>query len=283
MLHAGGVAREVHVILEVPGVAGDYRGFAALQRVNGKSIPLGKVDLNLAMFAEPAGPTEPRFRAGISRDMALLFPQDVVLYGVFHQGHDFSLTASFLTPTGDRNVPPYTEFQDGKGYGTPKDVDANRDGKLDNLNPFPFAIQREITLQGRRLSPDRIESLYVEAVSGILPRGEVIYVEGTFELDRESIEPTPQPAQTARATGEPVPTGGGVAGRVAYTNTLGISRVIQIQGLTATVKVDFPLPSEIEIQLQHPTGLITAVHAGSASWAPVLSFATASLRYALTG
>ncbi len=272
-VYAGGVARVVHVLLDVPGVAGDYRGFASVQRVNGKPIALGRVDLNLSLFAESADPADPRFRAVIDREQSLLFPFDVTLRGIFYQGNDFSLTASFEMPAGDRNVPPYQEFQHGRGYGRLKDVDANGDGKLDNLNPFPFAVQREVTLQGRRVHPDRLEGMYVEALSGALPGGEVIYVEGTFELNRESLEPTLKPVAVGKSVGDPVTIGGSAGGRVAYTNILGVSRGVQIHALTAKVQLDFPRPAELEIDLRGPTGQTVALFRNGATLAPVQTFA----------
>ena len=271
-IHAGAVTRQFIVILEVPTVAGDYRGHATVQRVNGKDIALGKVDLNLSMFNESENPAETRFRAVINRDKALLFPKDAFLNGVFYQGNDFSLTTSFETPTGDRNAPPYTTFQHSPAaYG---DKDFNGDGKLDNLNPFPFPIYRQITLLGRRLTADRLEGTYIEAVENILPAGQVIYLEGTFQLDRETLDPTKKSIYNGKTTGAPVLIGGSTT--FSYTNTITVPSAVQVQGVTVIVKIDFPSPSELEIRLQGPgTNATTAIlFRNGTSLAPVETFST---------
>ena len=108
--YLGSSNRVITVILQVPTIAGDYRGYATAQRVNGKDIALGKVDLNLSMFNESENSAETRFRAVINRDKALLFPKDVFMNGVFYQGNDFSLTTSFESSAGDRNAPPYSTY-----------------------------------------------------------------------------------------------------------------------------------------------------------------------------
>ncbi|MCL4785193.1 MAG: carboxypeptidase regulatory-like domain-containing protein [Verrucomicrobia bacterium] len=275
-IYAASVTRQITVILRVPTVAGDYRGFASIQRVNGKSIALGKVDLNFSMFNDSGDGSDSRFRAVINRDTALLFPKDVFLYGVFFQDNDFSLTTSFESPTGDRNAPPYTTFQHGHGPNTAfKDVDLNGDGRLDNLNPFPFPIYRQVTLQGRRETPDRLTGNYIEAVEGILPAGQVIYLEGTFELDRETLEPTKKSIYNGKTTGSPIQIGGSAGGIISYTNTLTVPNAVAVQGVTATVKIDFPTPSELEILLRGPSGQTATLFRNGTALAPVETFSTA--------
>ena len=216
-IYAASSSRSVRVILQVPPVEGDYRGAATVSRVNGKDIALGKVDLNLTMFNESTNINETRFRGVINRDKALLFPRDVFMNGVFYQNNDFSLTTTFESPAGDRNAPPYDTFQHNpaNAYG---DRDYNGNGVLDNLNPFPFAIYRQVTLLGRRTTPDHLEGTYIEAIENALPAGQVIYLEGTFGLDRETLTPTKKSIYNGKTTNAPVQIGG--SSMSGYTNVI---------------------------------------------------------------
>ena len=68
--------------------------------------------------------------------------------------------------------PPYDSIT---GNLTAEDVDWNNDGKLDNLNPFPFPIHREVLLQGKLVAASPFTGYeflgdYIEVVSGILRR-----------------------------------------------------------------------------------------------------------------
>ena len=140
---AGNLTKTIKAVLIVPSIDGDWRGFAATRRVNGKAIAIGKVDMQLAIFRRggSTNANEPNIRAVINRDRSLLFPRDVAMSGSFYSDHEFFLTSNFEVPRGDRNAPPFDKFQTGandktgdKGFG---DFDANNDGKLDNSNPFP--------------------------------------------------------------------------------------------------------------------------------------------------
>lgn len=258
VVQAGNLVKYVKVIMKVPTVVGDYRGGATTTRVNGKPISLGMVDLNLSMYAD-AGDIyhTPTFRAVINRDKALLFPRDVFMNGVFYQGNSFSLTTSFEVPAGDRNAPPYTTFSHATNqvYG---DRDWNRNRILDNQNPFPFAIRREVTLLGRRTTPDHLQGTYVEAISGILPAPQRIYIEGTFALDRESLTPAPKSIYSARSTNNPVVIGGSSAG--SYTNTLTVPSPINIQGVRVIVNLGYSTLSQLEVLLFSPSGRQVTLH-----------------------
>ena len=265
-LYAGSVQKIITVILQVPTVAGDYRGYAAAQRVNGKDISLGKIDLNLSLFNDSDLASEDHFRAVINRDKALLFPNDVFMNGVFYQGLDFSLTTSFEMLAADRNAPPYTTFthntNDTVGYGAHTiipDRDFNRDGKLDNQSIFPFAIRREVTLLGSRTTADHLEGTYIEAISGALPGSQRIYIEGTFTLDRETLTPTRKSIYSGK-TNTVVSIGG--SARSSYTNSLTVSSGVRIQGTVVTLNIDFPRPDELDIVLYSP-GRLNSYHFGT--------------------
>lgn len=260
-LYAGSLTKLVTVILQVPTVAGDYRGAATVTRVNGKEISLGKVDLNLSMFNETTNVTDISFRGVINRDKALLFPKDVFMTGIFYQGNDFSLTTSFEMPAGDRNAPPYNSFTHitNDALANPAaqpfltDKDWNQDGVLDNANIFPFAIRREVTLLGTRLSADRLEGTYIEAIANVLPNGQRIYIEGSFALDRETLAPTIKSIYND-GTNAIIAIGGSAGGRSSITNRLNVTSGVRIQGTVLTVKYDFPAPQELAFCLSAPGG-----------------------------
>jgi hypothetical protein len=260
-IFAGDTTKLVTIILEVPTVAGDYRGYASTVRINGKEISLGKVDLNLSIFNETESLTEPRFRGVINRDKALLFPKDVFMTGIFYQGNDFSLTTSFEMPAGDRNAPPYNTFNHVTNDAVVNpaaqpfltDKDWNQNGVLDNENIFPFAIRREVTLLGTRRNADRLEGTYIEAISNVLPNGQRIYIEGSFALERETLAPTIKSIYNGR-TNTVVGIGGSAGGRSSITNSLTVGSGVRIQGTLLTVRYDFPSPQELTFCLYAPGG-----------------------------
>ena len=198
---SNGMNKTVFVQMDVPTIAGDWFGYATLQKVNGKSIPLGKVDLFLNMSMEENSSS--RFTTVLNSDRSLLFPRDVFMNGVFYTDESFSLTANFAMPRGDINAPGYENFQHAPQVpGKVVDFDADGDGKVDNMNPFPYTLNREITLQGKRFQSklmrldgnlneqtlvpdDRLEGLYVETIRGLLPGDDPITIEGHFVLQRE--------------------------------------------------------------------------------------------------
>jgi subtilisin-like proprotein convertase family protein len=279
-VQAGNVSKLVRVILKVPDIAGDYRGAATIARVNGKPISLGKVDLNLAMFNDSGELGGPAFRAAIDRERSLLFPRDVFMNGIFYQANDFSLTSGFEMPPADRNVPPYNAFSHTSGIGKDyADKDWNNDGRLDNQNPFPFSIRREITLLGKRKTPDRLEGTYVEAVQGMLPEGKRIYLEGTFALDRESLVPTRKSIYNGKSPVTPIQIGG--AGRTSYTNSLVVKDAVVLEGVRVVSKVDFGRPSELEIFLITPSGQQVWLHRFGPSLNPITTFDVTTLRGAV--
>jgi subtilisin-like proprotein convertase family protein len=231
----GSAQRVVAVLLRVPTIAGDYRGAATATRVNGSPVSLGKVDLNLSMFMEGDSPATNRFRGVINRDLALLFPQDVFLDGIFYQGNNFSLTTTFEMPAGDRHEPPYATATN-----------------LYNYNPFPNSIYRQVTLQGTRTTADRVEGVYVESIVGVLPENRRITVDGTFVLDRSSILPTTRSIYNGRSPTTPVSIGGSGGGISSYTNTLNVPNAVSIQGVRVTVNITYPRPDQLTLTLIGP-------------------------------
>lgn len=239
---AGDMERVVRVIVEVPPVDGDWSGFAVARTVNGRDVALGKIDLYLAMQRQNGArnPADPALRAIISRDRSLLFPRDVALSGAYFTEREFYLNTRFEVPRGDRNAPPYSTFKTdaddqskGRGYG---DYDANGDGRLDNSNPFPFPIRREITLLGTNVNENRMVGRYVESFQNLLPERRLITVEGEFELERRSILPS-LTSVFNRSVNTNAMIGGG--GFFSLTNRLTVTNEFVIEGVRGAVRLEF--------------------------------------------
>ncbi len=175
-------------------------------------------------------------------EQSLLFPRDVFMNGVFYFGNDFSLTTTFEVPPGDRNAPPYNNFRNDNATNSiglnAGDHDYNGNGILDNQNPFPFTIRREVTLLGKRVSPDHLEGTYVEAIQNLLPNGQRIYIEGDFSLDRQNYAPTLRSIYNGKTTNNPVAIGGSY--QTSYTNLLAMSSPVQVQGVTVSASLTYP-------------------------------------------
>jgi len=244
----GELTKSVRVILEVSTAAGDWKGYATSERVNGQEIGLGKVDLYLNTFMESSSTSETRFRSVINRELSLLFPRDVFMNGVFYAGNDFTLTTTFQMPTGDRNAPPYNTFvHDPGGATSDKDYDGN--GVLDNFNPFPYDIARQITLLGSRIDEDRMEGTYVEVLGNMLPGGNKIFIDGTFVLNRVNPEPTLR--SIYNVTSNTVVQIGGSAGSIEC-NTITIKDGVSVQGITVSLNATFPDPDSLVVTLISP-------------------------------
>lgn len=250
-LRAGSLTRTIRAILKVPVVDGDWRGYAATTRVNGLPISLGKVDLNMTIFSKTTNITEKNIQAVINRELSLLFPRDVFMTGNFYQESDFFLTTNFEVPTGDRNAPPFDVFANGSSAGNTNwsaDIDLNGDGKLDNSNPFPFPLRREITLIGRRVNENQLVGSYYESIQNVLP-GQRINIEGDFQLDRVSLIPT-----LTSIYNQNVPTNViiGAASPASLTNTINVLPSVTVQGVVVTVNLDFALGSGVTLTLVPP-------------------------------
>lgn len=249
--------RLLDVRMVVPTAEGDYRGAATITRVNGKDISLGKVDLHLSLFNDPppAGEVLGRyFHAVINRDEALLFPQDALLRGVFYDGLNFSLTTTFTMPAGDRNMPPYETFKtpkstvenEGRAFG---DIDENGNGRLDNLNPFPFPVRRQVTLLGRRVDDDVLEGTYVEALPDVI-QGTSVYMEGTFRLERLRLEPSRRTAFIGRSQGDPLSIGGSLGSE--QVSSIEVSNPISLSEAIVRINVNHPATSNLVYRLVSP-------------------------------
>lgn len=259
-VRAGGLEKRVTVRLEVATAAGDFKGYAIAERVNGKEIALGKVDLGLSLFMESERTDEARFRAVIDRERSLLFPKDVFMDGVFYSGSDFTLATTFSMPAGDRNAPPFDTFghESSDEHG---DRDWNGDGTLDNDNPFPYPIRRGISLLGSRIDENTFSGSYSETLQGMLPNDEKILIEGTFTLSRQSFEPT----RRSIYNGENEESG--LVGPSALTvmeRTIEVDDAVRVQSALVGLSLDFPRPDLLKVELESPSGTTAILHDGGA-------------------
>jgi hypothetical protein len=71
--------RTFHVVAEVPGLEGDFKGFAQISSVNGKLNSVPDIDLNISLYEDikVAG----LLRGLVDSSQALLWPMDVPLIG----------------------------------------------------------------------------------------------------------------------------------------------------------------------------------------------------------
>ena len=258
VVRAGDVMKNVTVILHVATVAGDFKGYASATKVNGKSIPLGKVDMGLNLFMQSDEEDETRFKAVVDKNTSLLFPRDVFMNGVFYFDNCFSLTTSFTMPASDRNAPPYDVFrhveQDSEDPAGLKDKDWNGDGVLNVDNPFPYPVRRSITLFGERKNENTLEGTYIETIAGMLPDEEKVCIEGTFSLDRRTYAPSQDSIYNGNKT---LGTAIGGSRKMELVDTITIDDAVKIQKTKVTLNFDFSaqceLPTHLTITLTSPT------------------------------
>lgn len=184
--------RTFRVIAEVPGIEGDFSGYAVIHTVNGRRNPVPDLDLPITLYEDPLVPG--LLRGAIDSSRALLWPVDVPLIG--HRsadaGNRFLLGGSFVLPPGDQNGEPFDKWSEDPTQGAGEDADWLNDGTLDVRNPFPFPVQRTVLLDGSLTSGNPtdgyvIEGTYREVVHGMsrVP----IEMEGSFHLDRQAARP----------------------------------------------------------------------------------------------
>ncbi|MBN8460689.1 MAG: carboxypeptidase regulatory-like domain-containing protein [Verrucomicrobia bacterium] len=268
--YVGSLVKTIHLRVEVPTANGDWRGLATTKRVNGREIPIGAVDLGINLFMNSESPSESGFRAILNKDTSLLFPRDVFMNGVFYSGNQFSLTTNFEMPPGDRNVPPFNTFPAKRAtnaatplYQAGADYDHNGDGVLDPSNPFPFPLRRQITLLGQRRSPDFCDGTYIESITGLLPNGQPILVEGTFSLERQNFAPTKRSIFNQATTHAPILIGG-TSGTFYRESSINVGSAVSIQGLSLTLGMTFPDPTKLTITLIGP-GKTVVLHQGGST------------------
>jgi hypothetical protein len=199
--------KSYHVVAQVPGLEGDFQGSAVVQSVNGKRNPVPDIDLNVTFYED--NKVQGLLRGLIDSSQALLWPVDVPLVGyrVADEGNRFTLSGSMVLPPGDQNGEPYDRWDENDPTAG-ADVDWLNDGVLDVRNPFPFPIQRTVSLEGSLIAANPtdgyiLEGNYRELVYGM--SREPILLTGTFHLERSAARPLSSRRSITQDTGvEPV-------------------------------------------------------------------------------
>ena len=251
-----------HVIAEVPGLEGDFQGFAVIQSVNGKRNAVPDVDLNISFYEDNKVPG--LLRGLIDSSQALLWPTDVPLIGyrVADDGNRFTISGALVLPPGDQNGEPYDAWaENNPAAGT--DVDWLNDGVLDVRNPFPFPIQRTVSLEGSLIVANPtdgyvLEGEYREIVYGM--SREPIRLTGVFRLERKSVRALSSRRLSNQDTGvEPVivvrnalPLG--VPAGTTRESLVSVQTEMDLQSLQVALTFNAPLPhSSLLIKLVAPS------------------------------
>ncbi len=265
------------VVAEVSGLQGDFNGFAEITSVNGKQNKVPDIDLNISFYEDSK--VNGFLRGYIDSSRSLLWPVDVPLVGyrVADEGNQFMLSGSFVLPPGDQNGEPFDKFMidpdpDSLNPNVGKDVDWNKNGEIDAKNPFPFPIQRLVTLEGtlNTANPAEgyvVEGCYTEIVYGMT--SEPIELMGTFTLNRRNARPFTFRKGLGSDTGvEPVVlkkstlpltiSSGGQRSSVVDS----VKTEMELQGLQVSLDFSQLNHSNIRIELQSPQGTILTLFDG---------------------
>ncbi|MCZ7635351.1 MAG: hypothetical protein M5U12_04440 [Verrucomicrobia bacterium] len=183
--------RTFQVIAEVPGVEGDFSGYAVIETVNGRRNRVPDLDLAVTFYEDASVPG--LLRGLIDSSRAVMWPVDVPLVGhrITDEGNQFQLSGGYVLPPGDQNGEPFDQW-DENDPAAGEDVDWLNDGKLDVRNPFPFPIQRTVLLEGALVAANPtdgqvLKGRYREVVHG-LSRTPIELV-GSFHLERQAVRP----------------------------------------------------------------------------------------------
>lgn len=195
--------KSYHVVAEVPGLEGDFRGRAVIRSVNGKRNPVPDIDLNVSFYEDNKVPG--LLRGVIDSSQALLWPVDVPLLGhrTADEGNRFRLSGAFVLPPGDQNGEPFDQW-DETNPAAGSDVDWLNDGVLDVRNPFPFPIQRMVSFEGSLSAANPtdgyvLEGEYNEIIYGM--SRDPLRLSGTFHLERQAVRPLSSRRSVTQDTG----------------------------------------------------------------------------------
>ncbi len=256
----------------VPGLEGEWKGFATIETVNGKRNPVPDIDLFVSFYEDSkiAG----LMRGAIDSTNALLWPVDVPLIGYRqdNQGNAFQLIGAYILPPGDQNNEPFNTF-DPEG----NDADWNNNAKIDATNPFPFPIHRHVALsgvlaKGNPMTGYTVTGRYTEVVTGMSPQP--IRLEGAFTLDRAKTIPfATRRAKASTDTGvEPVIVktdavphaiaAGANNHAIPYKVT--VATELELRALSLSLNWSTLAHTNLVITLVAPSGQTLAIHNGAA-------------------
>jgi hypothetical protein len=253
--------REYKVVAEVPGLEGDFKGYAVIESVNGKRNRVPDVDLFVSFYED--NKVDGLLRGVIDSSIALMWPVDVPLIGyrVANEGNRFVINGSYALPPGDQNAEPFDAFSDTDPAAGP-DVDWNNNGRLDVVNPFPFPIQRTVSFEGLLVKGNPsdgyvLEGRYSEVIHGMSK--EPLILLGTFHLERQAIRPLASRRSVTSDTGvEPVVSKKStsvvsVPAGASRTSNLRIETDLELQNIQVTLAFAAPLPhSSLRVTLRSP-------------------------------
>ena len=266
--------KDYKVVAKVSGLQGDFSGFAEITSVNGKQNKVPDIDLNISFYEDSR--TDGLLRGYIDSSRSLLWPSDVPLVGyrVADEGNQFMLSGSFVLPPGDQNGEPFDKFMvdaNGSSIGVGEDVDWNRDRRIDAKNPFPFPIQRLVTLEGTLSESNPadgcvIEGNYTEIVYGMM--AEPIELRGRFSLIRQNIRPFTFRERIGDDTGvEPVVEVRGsieenITGGNQKDSKVAVTTEMILQGVQVSLDFSHLEHSNIRVDLTSPQGAILTLFDG---------------------
>ncbi len=252
--------KSYQVIAEVPGLEGDFKGFAKIASVNGRRNAVPDVDLSVTLYEDTK--VNGLLRGLIDSSQALLWPVDVPLIGhrVSDVGNRIVVGGGFILPPGDQNKEPFDRWAETDPTAG-EDVDWLNDGRMDVRNPFPFPIQRTVSLDGELIQANPtdgyiVEGKYSEIVYGM--SRQPILLEGTFRLERQSARPLSTRRLVANDTGvEPVvlkknSVGVAIPSRGSRESSLSVTTEMELKSLQVDLAFA-PLPhAALVIQLRSP-------------------------------
>jgi hypothetical protein len=255
--------KSYRVVAEVPGLEGDFKGYAVIQSVNGKRNPVPDIDLNVSFYED--NKVDGLLRGLIDSSQSLLWPVDVPLVGyrVANEGNQFILGGSFVLPPGDQNGEPFDQWNENNpAAGT--DVDWLNDAKLDVRNPFPFPIQRTVSFEGALIKGNPtdgyvLEGKYSEIIYGM--SRQPITMLGIFHLERQAVRPLSTRRPTGLDTGiEPVVTKTStpapplaIPAGTSRTDDVIINTEMDLRSVQVTLNFSAPLAhSSLYVRLRSP-------------------------------
>ena len=254
-LRSNGGSFVLGVVIEVPELIGDFKGVAIVEKVNGKAQDLPAIDLSMSFYRAPDG----EIRGQIRSDDSTHFPMPLNIHGAFKApgSSEFISTASYQLPPNAYLVRGANSLDFTVEEGS-SDDDAFH---VNTINPFPRSIYRELTFEGDRTVEDVVlTGTFYDTLHGVTE--DPIVIEGTFEIERDSIDPSIQPS-AGTSTPCPIILGSdqaipeGAAEKFFVLNdTLGCSPIaspLMIDQVMLYLKYNHPDPTQLRIRLLSPS------------------------------
>ncbi|MCB9784092.1 MAG: carboxypeptidase regulatory-like domain-containing protein [Candidatus Omnitrophica bacterium] len=220
-IRSTGGSRTIPVRALVPDIQGDYTGRARMTRVDGKEMQLPSLDFQITLDRAGDG----TIRGIVNSEDSLSIPMDVPMAGDNYRSNssDFTITGGYFMPGSGR-----------------ENFDIN------DFNPLPGDLRREIRLNGLRTSENILSGKVQDTLHGILDQP--VIVEGDFVLERTSLEPMGRQGSTV--DWDPV---GGTFGTETKRFPVTIPTRTLVEDVRVSLDLTHPRTSDIEIWLEGPT------------------------------